>query len=176
MQTENEERGDLVPEDVASREGLDVVRNSRGDIVLATRRDVTLVAVLVERNVLEPHHFSYGLGLLELQHSFLSPLRHKANSIFLDQLFGGGVGSSDAIVIYQRVCRELRKDRVEAVIHACTHAAPMNERGVFLIHEPERWREIFNRLVGIMDDVRQQMQEEREAEARLTDKPLSRSP
>ena len=136
-----------------------------GVIVEASERDKSLMAHLIGRKVLDPHHAEYSFCFMELRHAFLSRTLYKSNSVFLDQLFGVSLSDRDAASMYIAICTALGKARVR-IIHAAVEnrAAPSNTH--LTNTAAKQHREAFTALVRALEAERTKRREEETACAR----------
>lgn len=124
-------------------------------------RDFSICQDLIRRGFLEEHHRAYGYSLLEMQHAFSGPVRHKLNAVFLDQLMGMPVTTAQAGRVYDEVTKEITFQRVKIIIRACNDSAA-EDHASKVIMGINVYQDCFNRLVSALDAARKRLHDERE--------------
>lgn len=152
---------DLVNEFRLAKGDLMVVVNGRGKISHAIPAGLTIMKDLVRRGVFPYHYEIYGVGFLELQSAFRTPLRAKCSSVLLEQ-WGVGVSAGRAAGLYIDICKGLGNRRVGMLEFVLENRERRNLRNAKLAEAIEERRkdfsdgveqmaECFERLVEIMD-------------------------
>lgn len=102
---------DLVNKWRLAQGDLLVAVNGRGKISHAIPARLTIMKELIRKEQFPYHYEIYGMGFLELQNAFRSPMAAKCSSVMLEQ-FGIGASSGNASGLYLNACRLLGNKRV----------------------------------------------------------------
>lgn len=158
-----------VNERVLARGDVDFYQEKTGKVVVR-KREQYLLPLLCSMGVLDHYHVHYGLGFLELQHSFLSPLRCKPNAMLIEQLFGDVTGGK-AVEMYHSVAKRLTVRQIAVIQHSCTHVVGTPCSVAF---KQQEYEDTFEHLVAVMDDVRKDVEEQERKNAERVLQSLTR--
>ncbi|WP_020476254.1 hypothetical protein [Zavarzinella formosa] len=139
---------------------------SDGRISNATIKDGSLLGWMVERGILDELHRSYAMILMDMRITFRRQTGYKSNSIYALEFFGGS-NSRILETLYLRVCRMIAGPTEQTVIHAMSRNAPETRHDMMAVWDSRHtYLAAFDRLVGALDEVREEEKSilEREAE------------
>ncbi|WP_020474547.1 hypothetical protein [Zavarzinella formosa] len=149
----------------ANKGDLDITV-SDGRISNATIKDGSLLGWMVERGILDELHRSYAMILMDMRITFRRQTGYKSNSIYALEFFSGS-NSRILETLYLRVCRRIAGPTEQTVIHAMSRNAPETRHDMTAVWDSRHtYLAAFDRLVGALDEVREEEKGilEREAE------------
>ncbi|WP_020469708.1 hypothetical protein [Zavarzinella formosa] len=149
----------------ANKGDLDITV-SDGRISNATIKDGSLLGWMVERGILDELHRSYAMILMDMRITFRRQTAYKSNSIYALEFFSGS-NSRILETLYLRVCRLIAGLTEQTVIHAMSRNAPETRHDMMAVWDSRHtYLAAFDRLIGALDEVREEEKSilEREAE------------
>lgn len=135
---------------------LEVAKNARGKICRAIPARLTIVKELIRRGIFPFHYEVYGVGFLELRAAFRTPWAVRSAAVLMEQ-WGVGVSIGRADEVYENICRKMGKWRINVVEFVATE-----EKDAECLEHHVWYKECFERLVGIMDEERSRIFNEKE--------------
>lgn len=148
---------DLVNKWRVAQGDLRVALNARGKISHAIPLQLTIIKDLIRRGIFPYHYEIYGVGFLELQSAFRTPMKAKCSAVLLEQ-WGVGPSSGNAAGIYLNVCKMLGNVRVKKIEFLLENGERRKNFGAVWNGKERRkedslneFAKHFERLIEIMD-------------------------
>lgn len=110
--------GDIIPEDLARRRGMEYRKNSRGHVYEAHLPAPLLIDELYRREALSDDHHFHGVQLITMRKVFLQPVSRKSHMLRIRQ---GDEAATDKPVFiqdtdYLHVLREIRNPHSRDIV------------------------------------------------------------
>lgn len=155
------------PEWLAQHEGrVHIDTDPNGKFVGAARKDTTLLAWLLRREILTESHAYYAMVFLDMRHYFRRKVGYRPNNMYALEFFGSN-NSGVLETIYLRVCRKIMGENERLLNYAMEMEADDTCRIVRLAKDPdnipnmkalaascERITDAFDALVQAIDEAR----------------------
>jgi len=149
---------DLVNKWRLAKGDLIVAVNGRGKISHAIPATLTILKDYIRKGVFPYHYEIYGVGFLELQSAFRTPMKAKCSSVLLEQ-WGIGESSGYAAGFYLNVRKAIGTYRA-GLLGMTLENTERRKRRISVIKErrntlrAEEIADCFERLIEIMDEER----------------------